>query len=236
MSEAIEPYQPLRTLAPGLHVVDGEWGPLGRRMTVMDVGDGALALHSAIRMREADLQKLEALGRVRWILVPNPEHSTDAGFYAARYPGAKVLVPAEGKAALAKAGVPIHGTHDHDWPKELMGKLERAPLRGLRWNPEVVFLHVASKTLVVCDLAFHFAAADLGWAARQLMRLNGAVDAFGPTRFFRSMIIVDKKKLADSLYQVWSWDFERVVVSHGRVLENHGKERLRASCAFLSST
>ena len=64
---------------------------------------------------------------------------------------------------------------------------------------------------------------DLGWAARQLMRLNGAVDAFGPTRFFRSMIIVDKKKLADSLYQVWSWDFERVVVSHGRVLESPGQ-------------
>ena len=162
MSEAVAPYQPLRTLAPGLHVVDGEWGPLGRRMTVMEVGGGALAIHSAIRLREADLAALDALGRVRWILVPNPEHSTEAGFYAARYPDAKLLVPEEGRAALAKAGVPLHGSHEADWPAELQGVLERAPLRGLRLNPEVVFLHVASRTLVVCDLAFHFAAADLG--------------------------------------------------------------------------
>jgi hypothetical protein len=232
--DPVEPYEPLRTVAPGLHVVDGPWGPLGRRMTVMEVGGGDLAIHSAVRLRDPDLGALDALGRVRWILVPNPEHSTDASFYARRYPEARLLVPEEGHRKLARAGVgPIHGTLETEWPASLAGRLERASLRGLRLNPEVVFLHVATRTLVVCDFAFNMQASQLSWGVRQLMRLNGAVDRFGPTRFFRSMIVADARLLKESLAPVWAWDFDRVIVSHGGIVERDGKTRLQAACAVF---
>lgn len=233
MSEGqVEPYEPLRTVAPGLHVVDGPWGPLGRRMTVMNVGGGDLALHSAVRLRDPDLAALDALGRVRWVLVPNPEHSTDASFYAKRYPEARLLVPEEGRRKLERAGVgPIHGTLEADWPAALAGTLERAPLRGLRLNPEVVFFHVATRTLVVCDFAFNMSSSDLSWGFRQFMRLNDALDRFGPTRVFRWIVVADKRRLRESLAAVWAWDFDRVVVSHGAIVERDGKARLMAPCA-----
>lgn len=235
MSDDVAPHGPLRQLAPGLHVVDGEWGPLGRRMTVMATPDGRLAIHSAMRLGEAEMAKLDALGCVAWILVPNPEHSTDAPWYAQRYPDARLLVPAQGRAALEKDGLRPHGTHEADWPPELAGVIERAALDGLRLNPEVVFLHVASRTLVVCDLAFNLPAGGGGCLFRMFMRLNGALGTFGPTRFFRTMIVRDARALAASLRPVWAWDFDRIVVSHGDVREAGGKAALQAACARFGS-
>jgi hypothetical protein len=229
----VEPHGPLRALAPGLHVVEGPWGFMGRRMTVLDTGDG-LAVHSAMRLHQADMAGLDALGPVRWILVPNPEHSSEASWYAARYPDARLLVPRECRGRLERAGVgPIHGTLDDDWPGWFAGKLERVALRGTRLNPEVVFLHVATRTLVVCDMAFNMPSAPMSAGVRLFMRLNDGLDRFGPTRVFRWFVIADRRKLAASLRPVWDWEFERVIVGHGDVVETGGKARLRDACAFL---
>lgn len=230
MSEpGVEPHGELVQLAPGLHVVDGEWGPLRRRMTVMEAG-GALAVHSAMRLGAGEMARLDALGPVRWVLVPNRYHASDAAWYAERYPAARLLVPARARAALEKERVgPIAGTHEADWPPELAGSIERAALDGLRLLHEVVFLHRATRTLVLCDLAFNLRGEDLPWAFRQAMRLNGAVDRFGPTRFFRAAVLRDRRALAASLRPVLAWDFDRVIVSHGRVLETGGQESMGAA-------
>ena len=63
-------------------------------MTVMQVGDGELAVPSAIRMREADMERLDAIGRVAYVIAPNPLHASEAPWYAQRYPKAMTLIPA----------------------------------------------------------------------------------------------------------------------------------------------
>jgi hypothetical protein len=233
MSTPFHPHGPLVQAAPGLWLVDGKWGnsPFGRRMTVIVLGDGLL-IHSAIRLDDATMAELRLLGEPRVVVVPNAFHSSEAWFYSERFPAAQVLVPREAQARLREKLPRIDGTVEDEWPASCSGIVERATLRGTRFA-EVALLHSPSRTLVLCDACFNMGASDLSPVARVLMRLNDGVDRFGPTRLARWVFISDRAALADSLRPVMDWDFDRVVMSHGRVLETGGRAAMERAFDFL---
>jgi hypothetical protein len=53
-----------------------------------------------IAMSDAGMAKLDALGRVSIILVPNGGHRLDARFYKQRYTDARVVAPAAARAKV----------------------------------------------------------------------------------------------------------------------------------------
>jgi hypothetical protein len=64
------------------------------------------------------------------------------------------------------------------------------------------------------------------------MRVNSAYGRFGPSRLLR-FAIRDKAACRRSIDRILEWDFERVVVTHGEVLESGGREALRSAYAWL---
>ena len=93
-------------------------------------------------------------------------------------------------------------------------------LRGAPTLNEVALFHPSSRTLVLTDLAFNVAAD--GGRARWFHRLVGATGRFGPHRIIR-LSIRDRQAARASLEAMRAWDFDRVIVSHGDVLERGGK-------------
>jgi hypothetical protein len=227
------PYETIQALAKGLYTVKGTLGrsPLGRRMTVVVLPGGRLAVHSPIRMSDPDMAALDALGPVGFILVPNASHTTDAPWYGARYPQAALLVPRPTVPRLAKR-MRIDGTLEDDWGDEPNAGLERLAVGGTAMH-EVIFLHRASRTLILTDLVFNL-GTDFHGLARLFMKLNQAYGRFGVTRLGRWVFLRDKPALWASLQPLETWDFDRVVVGHGDVLETGGKAELRRALAFLS--
>ena len=57
------------------------------------------------------------------------------------------------------------------------------------------------------------------------MRLNGVYGHFGPSRILRAMV-KDRPALRAALDHIRMWDFDRVIVSHGEVLEYGGKQAM----------
>jgi len=228
----IYPYGPVLRVAPGLYTVKGKWkkSALGRRMTIVRTRDEQLAIHSAMRLRGVDMEAIDHLGRVAHILVPNRFHGSDAGWYAERYPESRVLVP-RALSRNPRSYSRIDGTLEDDWPAGLGAELRRLPVKGISFH-EVVFHHVESRTLILTDLAFNFTNEFEG-ATRLFMKWNGAVNHFGPTRLFRWLFLKDRRKLAESIREILSWDFERVIVSHGQILDNSGKEKMHRAFRFL---
>ncbi|HEX4823022.1 MAG TPA: hypothetical protein VFV19_01785 [Candidatus Polarisedimenticolaceae bacterium] len=228
------PHEPPAFLDDGLFVVVGRWkkSPFERKMTIFLLSTGELAVHSAIAMDAAGMTALESLGRPSWILVPNRFHASDAGWYADRYPSARVLVPAEIRQRLFEKLPRIDGSLDEDWPEALAGELAVVPLRGTRIG-EVAFVHAPSRTLVLTDACFHYKHGDLPRIARLVMRMNGAYGGFGTTRFFRSFAVNDRDALRTSIDAVLEHEFARIVVSHGRTLEYGGPEALREAFAKI---
>jgi hypothetical protein len=69
--------------------------------------------------------------------------------------------------------------------------------------------------------------------SRVLLRINDCYCRFGPSRLLRTAI-KDRAALRGSLDEILNWDFDRVVLSHGRNLETGAKDALRTAFAFLT--
>jgi hypothetical protein len=68
--------------------------------------------------------------------------------------------------------------------------------------------------------------------ARLFHWLVGATGRFGPHRLIR-LGIRDGKAARRSLDRILAWDFERVVMSHGEVVEAGGRRLLEQAFAYL---
>ena len=84
---------------------------------------------------------------------------------------------------------------------------------------------------MLTDLAFNVQPGAKN-RAKVFHWLVGASGRFGPHRIFRALMR-DRDAARRSLEQILAWDFDRIVVTHGAVLEHGGREALRAGFAFL---
>jgi hypothetical protein len=225
---ALYPHGPISFVDDGLFVVEGRWkrSVFERKMTVFRLASGEVAVHSAIAMDEAGMTALEAIGQPSWILVPNSLHYADASWYADRYPSARVLVPFAARAKLFEKVRRIDGSLDDDWPAASQGELAVVPLEGTRIG-EVAIVHLPSRTLVLTDTVFNYRDRDLPWLSRLLMRANRAYGTFGPSRIFTSFVVVDRHAFLASIDALLEHEFDRVIMSHGRMLTTGGKDALR---------
>ena len=105
---------------------------------------------------------------------------------------------------------------------------------GERWRVDANYFNLnrgASRTLILTDLAFNISAERFG-GARLFYWLVGAGGRFGPHRIIRYGIR-DRRAARASLERILEWDFDRVIVSHGDVLESGGRASLAAGFSFL---
>jgi hypothetical protein len=219
------PIPKLNTIAPGLFELSGDFppGPVPRRMVVVVLDGGQLAIHSGIALPDRAMMELDAIGSVAYVIVPNNFHTIDAPWYADRYPKARVLVPRASRAKLEKRLL-VSGTLEDDWPPALDAHLACVPIAGVRFH-ESAMLHRGSRTLIVTDLVSNF-GDELRGIKRLLMALNGSVNRFGPSRLLRYVLLKDKEALAGSLRKIMAWDFDRIVMAHGHIVAAGGKARL----------
>jgi hypothetical protein len=227
------PTSGLVPLAPDLWVAERPQSfyglPVGTRMTVIRLSGGRLLLHSPVDLDPGLRAELDALGRVCYAVAPNRLHHLHAGEVAAFYPGTRLWVaPGLARKRPDLAFVAVLGDEP---PEEWRDEVGQVFFRGRPYENEVVFLHRASRTLLLCDLAFNF-GPRAALRTRLLMRLLRSYGRFGPSRL-DPLLIRDRVAARASLERILAWDFDRVVVAHGEVLESGGREDLRRGYAWL---
>ena len=204
-------------------------GDIGTHMTVVRLPDGGLFLHSPAPFDAETKRALDESGPVRCVAAPSKVHHFFVGAYGAAYPEARLF---------AAPGLPekrqdlrFDAILGDDPPPEWKGVLEQHLFRGAPYVNEVVFFHPASRTLVLTDLAFNMRQPPAG-RARLFCWLVGASGRFGPHRMLRLMIR-DRAAARASVQRILAWDFDRVIVTHGEVLETGGKQAFTEAFAFL---
>ncbi|MEL7505101.1 MAG: DUF4336 domain-containing protein [Cyanobacteria bacterium J06554_6] len=201
---------------------------VGTRMTLIRLQEGELAVISPIRIDKATDAEIRSVGRVAHIIIPNLYHSLNAASCKARYPKA-VLWAVPGLQAK-RPDLVIDQTIDTvtcPWPG--LQPLFFNGFRTLGFNGfdilnECVFLHGASRTLILTDTAFHF---DESFPAltRLTMGIIGGYKRLQPSLLEK--VASERETVRRSIEQVLGWDFDRVIMAHGSVIESQGKERLR---------
>jgi hypothetical protein len=206
---------------------------LGTRMSVVRLSDegGGLWLHSPVALDRPLRETLDALGRVRFVVCPNREHHMFAGEYFAAYPEATIYAAPglpEKRPDLPFDGV-LGDEPEAEWAKDL----EQTVFRGDQVLREVVFCHRESGTLIVADLV---QTDDPGspLLTRLVKRLDGIQRRPEPLLPFR-LGFRDKAAARASLERVLSWEFDRIVLCHGPIVESGGKAVFRDAYSFLSS-
>jgi hypothetical protein len=203
---------------------------LGARTCIVRLSDGSLVVHAPGPGTAAARAEIERLGRVRALFAPNLLHHLFLADAIAAFPEARVFA-APGLAAK-RPDLRVDEELGEKAPALWARDLDAVVLAGVPRLCEVVFLHRASGTLLCVDLCFNVRPPKPLFT-RLLMRANGAWDRFGPSRIFRHAILKDPRALRASLDRILGWEFERVSVAHGDVLEREGRETLRREFAWL---
>ena len=194
--------------------------PLGRRMIILKGEDTALMIHSSIALSESGYAELDTLGTVKYILIPNKWHTADAMEYKARYPFAQILAPQSLIPSLAIKGIQVNQTIESGWPASFLGTVAYRIPEGLK-SPEVLLLHVPSKTLVAADMFFNFSARDFSGLTSVLMRLNGATKGLCTTRAYKMSMIKTYSHWKNSLISLLNdWGPEQLIVCHGHHVDS----------------
>ncbi|MGH0035786.1 MAG: DUF4336 domain-containing protein [Myxococcota bacterium] len=202
---------------------------IGTRMTVVRLADAALWLHSPVPL-DADLRRaVEEIGTPRFAVAPNRFHHLHVGDWASAWPDLEIHA-APGLESK-RPDLAIAATLGDEAPEAWRGRIDQRPVRGADLMSEVVFLHRDSRTLILTDLAFNV-GDEAAPSARLLFRMMGRLGRFGPS-FLEKLIIRDRAAASEDFEHILGWDFDRVLVTHGEVLESGGRAALREGYAWL---
>jgi hypothetical protein len=195
--------------------VDMPVGTFERRMTVVRLAGGNLAIYSPMALSESQMMRLEELGRPAFIIVPGSHHRLDAKIWKDRYPGAKVVASAGAREAV----------------EEVVAVDNAAPDFG---DPNVAFFTVPGTSrdeaalTIKSDGGTTLILNDILANVQNAKGINGVIAyVFGfagkPPKIplpEKLSIIDDKKALAAQLRE-WADmpTLKRIVVSHGEIID-----------------
>ena len=203
---------------------------VGTRMTVIRLANRELVVISPIEVSNAIADQLRELGTVKHVVAPNLYHYSFVTSFKTLYANATIwAVPG---LKVKQPSLPIDRTIERDTPGLWTG-LEHVFFDGFRTLSlngfdalnECVFFHVESRTLILTDIAVHF---DESFPAPTQLatRVLGGYKKLSPTLLER-VATTDKENIRKSVKKILEWDFERVIMAHGSVVEQEGKEKFR---------
>lgn len=202
----------------------------GRRMTVVGLPERELFVHSPAPLDDELRASLEAVGDVRYVAAASLLHGhLSMGDYARAYPQAELLAPPglrEKRKDLTFAA-DLGDTPDMRWAFEL----DQTPFEGNRFLTEILFHHRRSRTLIVGDAVWN----NCGDAPLPTRIWAGWRRRVAPTPAFR-LAINDRDAARASLKRALEWDFERLIVGHGAIVETNGKAAFQGGYSWLLGT
>ncbi|NUO54469.1 MAG: DUF4336 domain-containing protein [Polyangiaceae bacterium] len=199
----------------------------GTRMTVVRLTSGGLFILSPVKLDDETRRAIDALGEVRAVVAPSLFHHLSVAEWMAAYPKAffGACPGLEWKRTdLAFSSVVADEPHPI-----YKGDLEQVYFSARREN-ELDFFHAPSKTLIVTD-----ALLNLSTHARKSTRfiaklMQNSAPGLG---WMEPLMVRDRKLARRQVDRMLEWDFDRVILAHGQMVEGGGRRVLEHAYAWL---
>jgi hypothetical protein len=215
---------------------------VGARMTAIRLQNQEIVVISPVQPTEELVAQLDRIGAVAHIIAPNLYHYFFAADFKAHYPTATFWAAPGLKEKRPELPidyviepVTVDASGSEPWnclDFFLFEGFRTLGSGGIENLNECVFFHRASRTLVITDIAFHF-DESFPLLTRLATQVGGGYKQLSPS-VLEKIATRDKAKIRQSVDRVLEWDFERVIMAHGSIIELHGKEKFRRGYeAFL---
>ena len=203
---------------------------IGRKMIVIRLHSGELFINSPAKLTESLKKELDELGQVGFVTPASSFHGhLFMEHYAAAYSSVELFaapgLPKKRKD-LSFNGM-LGSTPDPRWAKEI----DQAVYMGNRFVTEIEFFHRQSKTLILGDICFNL-QGDFPPFTSFMARLSGTYGKLGTTRDIR-ISTRNRKAARRSIRKISEWDFDRIIVGHGEMVEADAKDAFHKAFAWL---
>jgi hypothetical protein len=225
--------QTLHAVADGLWIAEQPLRylgvPLTTRMTVVRLADGTLMVHSPIRLTDELRSAAASAGRVGFVVAPNRFHHLFVADWQKAYPEAQTFC-APG-LDTKRADLKFTAILGDDPPAAWADEMDQLFMRAFPPLNEIVFFHRKTRTLIFTDLVFNIVRHDSAYG-RFLLRLDGAFHGPAIPRSFRLLLRRRQPECAKFLNRLLSWDFDRVILAHGQIINSGAKPAIEHSWRF----
>lgn len=200
---------------------------IGTRTTVVRLPEGGLWVHSPVALDDSLVADLADLGPIRHIVAPNAFHHIYIADWKRTYPEARLW----GASGLLKkrrdiAFNAVLGRDEGAWP------FRSEHVQGSRID-ETVFLHEPSGTLINADLFQNFATCS-HLPTRLYLQAGGVYGKPGMHWLVRTLTYTNRDTARASVERVLHWDFDKVVLAHGDLVLQDGKDVAERGLAWLT--
>src|SRR6516165_1132974 len=203
--------------------------PFTTRMTVVQLKNGDLFLHSPIAFDARLAGHLQSMGTIRHLISPNQFHYAHIGEWSRAFPGAITWASPHARERARARGIKVQFKRDLSTlvPDEWRNEIDQTTIPGGIFG-EFVFFHKESRTLILTDTIINFELDKLAQPWRFATRLTGMYYPHGQLFFgMRLPLLFQKKKSRAAIERVLAWRPERMILSHGRCFESNGTATLQ---------
>ena len=197
------------------------------RMTIIRLFNGSLMLHSPCKIDAQMKQTIDDIGPVAHIVAPGNFHHLYVSSAQEHFPEAQSYVCPGVERKQPQL--------DFDWflgdkaPEAWRDDIDQVLVRGTRFIWEVAFFHKPSGTLVLTDLVENIGehTEGAGWGLKLWFKFVFRMWNKAKPAPEYQMGWKDKPAAARSLERILDWDFVRVVMAHGDLVETNAKAIVR---------
>lgn len=193
------------------------------RVTVVRLSDGTLLVHSPCEMDAEDIAYIGNLGPVSCIVAPGSYHFSFVESAQKAFPEAETWIcpGVERKKPDIAFDWMLGDRPDPRWEKDI----DQVLVRGNRMISEVAFFHRKSRTLILVDMIENVTDSTPGvcWQLKFWWKVVFRMWNRPKPAPEYQMGWKDKSAAATSLRRILAWDFERIIISHGDLIEKNAK-------------
>jgi hypothetical protein len=208
-------------------------------MTVIRFSSGDLVVLCPVQISDVIYNQLSNLGRIAYIIAPNLYHHLFVSDFKAAFPEAQLWVPPGLDAkrpdiVVDRIMTESEGTLLDELEYLFFDGFKLLDLKGIVPANEFVFFHRATRSLILTDIAFHF-DESFSLKTRFAAQLIGTYKLLRPS-YLEKLATTDKQRVKQAVQTVLRWDFDRVIMAHGRVIETGGKQRFKEGFEWFLNT
>lgn len=204
---------------------------LGLRMTIVKLSNGGLWVHSPTAISPELMEEMEGLGSVSFIVGASNGHNIWLREWQDAFPDAVLYVSGGIPKKLKLTNYQILGeSHENIWKEDLAWEF----MLGVPFFSESVFLHKKTKSLIVTDLIQNYPderpSGFSGFMTKYFFETLGFKGTCVAPPLKMGFMIKDKPNFTLFIEKILNWEFERIIVTHGDIIDVNAKQVFANLC------